>query len=122
MPQIELLRLGKTLRERRGERGIRQVAGEIGISPATLSRVERGKLPDLATFSRICEWLQVDPAEVLEIKKLSAKAQATSETVEGTILAAHFRAESSLPPEAAHDLAQMILAAHRAVAKGRSEL
>jgi len=47
--------LGRLALDRRGDRGIRAVAEEIGISPATLSRVERGKLPDLDTFGKMCK-------------------------------------------------------------------
>jgi len=41
--------LGRKLREKRGGKGIRAAAAEVGISPATFSRVERGLLPDLDT-------------------------------------------------------------------------
>ena len=64
---MTLLRLGALLRERRGGRGIREVAKEIGVSPATLTRIEAGRLPDLLTFRKICAWLKVSPAEILGI-------------------------------------------------------
>ena len=35
-------------------------AKQIGISKATLSRVENGKVPDLNTFSKIIKWLGKD--------------------------------------------------------------
>ena len=34
---------------------------QIGISKATVSRVESGKLPDIETFIKICIWLETDP-------------------------------------------------------------
>lgn len=37
--------------------GMREAGLYIGISAATLSRLERGKLPDLLTFIKTCEWL-----------------------------------------------------------------
>lgn len=37
--------------------GMRECAKEIGISPATLSRIERGKMPDLMTYAKVCKWL-----------------------------------------------------------------
>ena len=64
---MTLLRLGALLRERRGGRGIREVAQEIGVSPATLTRIEAGRLPDLLTFRKICAWLRINPAEILGI-------------------------------------------------------
>lgn len=87
------------------------MADEIGISPATLSRVERGRLPDLETFSKICQWLKIDPGEVLGVKK-TAQAK-TSEVLHS----AHFRADKVLSPEAAQALAEMILATQRMMAR-----
>jgi len=105
-----LQRLGQQLRRRRAGRGIREVAKEIGVSAATLSRVERSNLPDLETFAKICEWMEVDPAEVLGI--------ATERTAEGPptaaiVATAHFRANKTVSPNLASALAQMIIAADR---------
>jgi transcriptional regulator with XRE-family HTH domain len=48
------------LRAKRGERNLREVFTEIGTaSPSTLSRIERGAVPDLETFFRLCSWLQL---------------------------------------------------------------
>lgn len=98
--------LGKLALDRRGQRGIREVAGEVGVSPATLSRVERGKMPDLETFRKICKWLRVDPALVLGVP---------TATSESSSLSVHFRKDQTLSPETAKALAQMILAAQRAL-------
>ena len=51
--------LGLRVREKRGQQSIRAAAKEIGISHATLSRVERGYLPDLERYEKICKWLGV---------------------------------------------------------------
>jgi transcriptional regulator with XRE-family HTH domain len=32
----------------------------IGTSPATLSRIERGAMPELITYANICKWLNKD--------------------------------------------------------------
>ena len=100
--------LGRMLKEKRGGQGIRKVAAEIGISHATLSRVERGFLPDLETFRKICEWLDVDPGKVLRVK--SARSEPGQPTV-----SVHFRKKSSVAPETAQALANLILAAQRAM-------
>jgi len=105
MPKLNLQALGRKLLEARGERGVREVAKIIGVSPATLSRVERGYLPDLETFSRICKWLQVDPGEVLGV---NPSPRSTPQ------VAVHFRKQATLSPRTAQALAQMVLAAHRA--------
>jgi transcriptional regulator with XRE-family HTH domain len=116
---MSLLRLGNLLRERRGGRGVREVAKEIGVSPATLSRVEGGKLPDLLTFRRLCAWLKVDPADVLEISPERESAAGAA-----PVAAVHLRADSLLSEGAAADLALLILAAHRELirrARGQQE-
>jgi transcriptional regulator with XRE-family HTH domain len=105
MPKLTFQSLGRRLIERRKGRGIREAAGEIGISAATLSRVERGYLPDVETFGKICRWLEINPAEVLGMER----AQAPSPNV-----AVHFRKDRALAPKTASALAEMILAAHRA--------
>ena len=39
---------------------------EIGISKATLSRVENGNMPDLLTFFKIVKWLGTDIKEYIK--------------------------------------------------------
>lgn len=105
MPNVNIQKLGRMLLEKRGDRGIREVAQEIGVSHATLSRVERGYLPDLETFSKICEWLGIEPSEVLG---LNTKVEQIPK------VAVHFKKAATLAPGTAQALAQMVLAAHRA--------
>lgn len=52
-------RLGNIIRKWRihEEKGIREVSESIGISASTLSRVERGEMPDATTLKRIICWL-----------------------------------------------------------------
>lgn len=52
-------RIAKLLRLYRNvnDIGVRDLAPEIGISIATLSRVERGHQMDLATWLKIQDWL-----------------------------------------------------------------
>jgi transcriptional regulator with XRE-family HTH domain len=116
MAKLTLQTLGRKLAEKRGAVGIRETARSIGVSPATLSRVERGHMPDLETFGKICRWLNVDPADVLGTSSSTAAAAAT--------VGVHFRKDQTLKPETAHALAQMILAAQRAlmIAGGGEEI
>jgi transcriptional regulator with XRE-family HTH domain len=108
MPKLTIQALGRRLVEKRGEKGVRETAKEIGISSATLSRVERGHLPDLETFKKICKWLGVDPGEVFGFSPSPASSQRTP------TVAVHFKKDRSLEPATAQALAQMILAAQRA--------
>ena len=55
-----MTRLGELLRLYRathGVVGVRALARDIGISSATLSRIERGKAFDLHTWNKLVHWL-----------------------------------------------------------------
>lgn len=60
--------LSLKVKQKRGGMGIRAAAKEIGISPATLSRIETGKQPDLRSFKLLCEWLNIDPSTALGVR------------------------------------------------------
>lgn len=104
MPQPSLDSLGQLVAERRGSLGIRAAAAKIGISPATLSRVENGHLPDLANFQKICRWLRIDPSTVLGFD---------NDALDRPVAAVHFRKQQTMELETAKALAEMILAAQR---------
>ena len=106
MAKLNLSSLPTLLRDRRGTRGLREVATEIGVSSATLSRIENGKLPDLETFSLICNWLELDPNDILGCKTTTAE-----ETTEDNLVHAHLRADRHLSQDAIQSLAEMILRA-----------
>lgn len=38
-----------------------EAAKEIGISKATLSRIEKSKMPDMETFCKVCKWVGGKP-------------------------------------------------------------
>ena len=105
MSTLSLNVLGLEIRKTRGERGLREIAKEIGISAATLSRVEAGRQPDLDTFTRICKWLKLNPSEVLGFDE----NQVSSVAPLGAYTNAHFRASRELKPETAKHLANLIL-------------
>lgn len=100
---MSLENLGRLVQEKRADRGIRSVAKEIGISHATLSRVERGHLPDLENYQKICNWLGIEMAPV------SGGTPAGSEEL--VIPEVHFRKKPTVSPETAQALAQLILTA-----------
>lgn len=107
MSKLTIQTLGRKLQAQRGERGVRETAKEIGISHATLSRVERGYLPDLDTFSKICKWLEIDPAEVLGIKVTSSESM--------PVASVHFRKDQAIKSTTATALGDLIVTAQRAL-------
>jgi transcriptional regulator with XRE-family HTH domain len=104
--------LGGMVRERRGDETLREAARNIGIGPATLLRVESGRVPDVATFGRICAWLGVDPAVFLGtgVKPASSLAELSGGEIQ---VSAHLRADQTPLPETMQALAQMLLLAAR---------
>ena len=106
MSRPSLDTLGQLVADKRGRHGVRATAAKIGISPATLSRVENGHLPDLENFQKICRWLKVDPSAVLGFD---------ADTASRPIAAVHFRKKQTMQLETASALAEMILAAQRAL-------
>ena len=112
MVKVTLQNLGTIVREKRGVRGLREVAREIGTSPATLSRVEGGKMPDITTFGKLCGWLELDPGRILGVK---SSGDALSQHSPGTAVA-HLRAQREIGPRTAGALASVILKAQRMLA------
>jgi len=112
MPRKTLASLGALVKTKRGERKLREIAHEIGIGPATLMRIENGRIPDVTTYAKICRWLDIDPGALLGFDRASATPP-SSETQQfvAVSLFAHLRADRTPSPETAQALARMILLA-----------
>lgn len=67
---MEIKELAKLLATKRGNMGVRAAAREIGISPSTLSRVENGHVPDIATLDKICDWVGEEATQFTGIANL----------------------------------------------------
>lgn len=105
MPRRPLASLGALVRERRSANKLRETAAEIGISAATLLRVESGRIPDVVTFGKLCQWLGLDPSSFLGIEEKETVPRAV-----GVInMSAHFKADRTAKPETIQALAQMLL-------------
>jgi transcriptional regulator with XRE-family HTH domain len=103
MERLSPAALGQKVARKRGSMGIRAAAGEIGISAATLSRVERGHLPDSRTLGKICVWVGVDPAAVIG----GAPAERTLPAVQMA-----FKQWQTFSAKTAKSLANLIITAH----------
>lgn len=98
--------LAERIQQRRLGKGIREAAKEVGVSPATLSRVENGKIPDLETFGKICAWLGDDPAIYLGLKPPVMAAPRAQ---------VHFKKGSAIEQDSAKALSEMILLVQKAL-------
>jgi transcriptional regulator with XRE-family HTH domain len=107
MDSIRIDRLAQRIQERRAGKGIREAATEVGVSPATLSRVENGKIPDLETFSKVCRWLGEDPAVYLGIRPAPLSSTPTARV--------HFKKGAAIKKDSAKALGELILAAQKAL-------
>ena len=76
----------------RGSMGIRAAANEIGISPTTLSRIERGHIPDMKTLDKICQWVGESPEKFTGIGGLQIA----------------FKSKTTMEPKTAKSLANLI--------------
>src|SRR5262245_45023014 len=109
MPTKTLGSLAPMVRKKRGDRKLRDVAQEIGIGAATLMRVEGGRIPDVATFGKICSWLNVDPGTFLGFEPAASKSpEEKLEEHQIMLVAAHLKADQTPQPETINALAKMI--------------
>lgn len=108
--------LGRRVAKRRETLGlgIRGAAKEIGVSHPTLSRIERGHLPDLENYQRICRWLGEDAESSVMPAIVGGLSPETP-----VIAEVHFRKRATVSPKTAQALAQMILAAQEFLASGK---
>ncbi|MBU6389173.1 helix-turn-helix domain-containing protein [Patescibacteria group bacterium] len=110
MAKFTLEQLSILLKKRRGNRGLREIAKELGVSHTTLSRIESGKQPDLETFSKLCKWLEIDPGEMLGHSNPLSNVDNGS-----TSLLVQFRAKKNWSVATGQYLGEVILAARNAL-------
>lgn len=122
---LNIDKLARLVRAKRGERVLRTVSQEIlegfgEVSPSTLSRVENGRAPDMETFLRLCDWLQVPAAQLIEVEgaQLSDKVTPEGTQLWGAVttlesIALQIRADKSLDEKTALALVEVIRAVYR---------
>lgn len=119
-PVINIVELGKNVRRKReSERlSLRDVAKQTQVSASTLSRIENGTgTPDTPTLARLAQWLSLPFERIVGLNHAAADAAIVYYPRESTpdIVAAHFRADKNLTPEAASYLAEMVRLAYKQV-------
>lgn len=106
MESLAIDELALRIQEHRAGKGIREAAKEVGVSSATLSRVENGKVPDLETFGKICQWLGDDPSIYLGLKP---------RVIETPRAQVHFKKGAAIEKDSAKALSEMIMLARKAL-------
>ena len=116
---IDFARLAKLVKAKRGGRGLREVAEEIGnISPSTLSRIEGERVSDVAssTLLQISDWLEVDPSELIK----DASDSPPPEIDLPSSIDLQLRADKKLDPTMAKMLSEMFKAAYKEAKKSNT--
>ena len=114
---VDSHRLAARVIAKRGKRGLRATAAEIGgVSASTLSRVEAGNVPDLDTFLKLCQWLGASPEEFT-----SGEPFERTEEPRVEMITAHLRADRTLDRSTAQALERMVRLAYDAAEKGQLE-
>ena len=110
--ELDLAGLAARIRERRrtDDISVRQAASEAGVSFMTLSRVENGSQPDLATFVQICSWLRVAPDTFF-----SSGPRRETTTIDA--VAQHLARDPRLDPKAAERISAMVRDMYEVLAK-----
>jgi transcriptional regulator with XRE-family HTH domain len=119
---VKIKDLGKLVREKRkaNKLTLEEVAERIGVSAATLSRLERQQVkalnisPDTRTITAIASWLGVSIDGFSGIEEKLAQ-RSTPDLIE-----AHLRADRKLDPEAAEKLGIMFRLAYEQFTKSNS--
>ena len=107
MDLVKIDKLAERILQRRAGKGIRETAKEVGVSSATLSRIENKKIPDLETFGKVCAWLGDDPASYLGLPAKSASGASRPQV--------HFKKGTTIEKDSAIALGEMILLAQQAM-------
>ncbi len=104
-------KLGAMLRAQRkaSQLSLRDLSDLIGVSFNTLSRVERGQIPDFKNFNLIVDWLGVPASNFLD-----AEAN-TSGTPE--LIARHLRADPNLPADAVQKITEIVSDMYRQLSR-----
>jgi transcriptional regulator with XRE-family HTH domain len=95
--------LAGMLKDKRGKRGLREVSTDIGgVSTATLSRIEQGKIPDVDTFIKLCKWLET-PTDTFIVDHTNVEIKSNKDHI-----VAHLKAEKELESSTIQMLLKMI--------------
>ncbi len=115
---IDVRKLAVEIRKKRENKGLRETAQAIGgISASTLSRVEAGRVPDLASFLRLCQWLGIPADEFTGGTTGASPPSRTTSTPE--VIEAHLRADRELPPKTVQALSAAFRALYDAAKRGK---
>lgn len=114
--EVNIRALAEAIQRHREKNGltVRSAAAEMeNVSSSTLSRIERGSLPDIDTYMRICRWLGVSPS-IFAVNSVDAKSKKKESVLSTEDIVVHFRADKLLNQSTRDALITMIEVAYAA--------
>ncbi len=93
---------------------LRAAADDSGVPFNTLSRVEKGHLPDLANFSRLMTWVGLEPTQFFRGPGRH-RIDNTTDKIRATL-----RRDPHLTPEAAAQIAEIVASLYSSMAASAS--
>ena len=115
---IDVADLGRLVQRRRKVRALslRDVEEQLegAITASSLSRIERGAIPDSKNVPVLARWLQVP----LDAIGWPGESRASQERATPDVVEVHLRADRNLNPEAAEVLSTMFRHLYESVASG----
>lgn len=114
--QINIQALAEAIVRRREEQKltVRAAASEMeNVSSSTLSRIERGSLPDIDTYMILCQWLGVSPAHFASAS-VGSKVEKRESPLSKEEIVVHLRADKLLNQQTREALITMIEVAYAA--------
>jgi transcriptional regulator with XRE-family HTH domain len=99
---------------------LREAAHDAGVSPATLSRVERGDyVPGRENLIKLADWLDLPVDQLMAGQPLVRHGGEPESTLESVAL--HLRADKKLSPDDAAILEQLFRSAYEALVKRKAK-
>lgn len=92
--KFDIKRLAQRVREKRGDRPLRDISAELDVSISVLSRIENAKMPDFHNFGILCRWVGDNPGDYFIVDdsandsmsvQLRAAKLMSRETVDGVL-------------------------------------
>ncbi len=114
--EINIIALSEAIIRHREQNNltVRAAASQMeNVSPSTLSRIERGNLPDIDTYMRVCHWLGVG-SEHFAIRRFGGNIAEREHTLNKEDIIVHLRADKLLTPQTREALVTMIEVAYAA--------
>ena len=89
----------------------KQVAGQAGVSPSTLTRMSQGRRPDVDSLAALCSWAGLDTDEYYVVDGRPGVQEPLANVV------GYLRADRNLTPDAAEAIERLMKTAYDTLRK-----